>query len=154
MRRLIALIIGTLLLQTALLRTVQAQTIEKGSSPVGLWKTIDDKTGQPRGIIRIYEVNHRYFGRLERSLEPGQEGRKCSACTDERKDQPMKGLVFMRNLELNNGEYSGGDILDPETGTVYRCSFKLDDNGNVLTVRGYVGVSVFGRTQKWLREPG
>ena len=148
MRILIALVAGALLLPTAL-----AQTSDKASSPIGLWKTIDDKTGQPRGIVRVYEAGNRYFARIERSLIPGEEGRKCSACTDERKDQPLIGLVLMRNVELNNGEYSGGDILDPNTGSVYRCNFKLEDGGQVLTVRGYLGVSLFGRTQKWLREP-
>lgn len=81
-----------------------------------------------------------------------ESGRKCSACTDERKDQPFIGLVLMRNVHLDNGEYSGGDILDPNTGSIYRCSFKLEDGGKTLTVRGYLGVSLFGRTQKWLRE--
>lgn len=148
MLRLITLVAGALLLQTAL-----AQTGDKAPSPIGLWKTIDDKTGQPRGIVRVYGADGRYFARIERSLIPGEEGRKCSACTDERKDQPFIGLVLMRNVKLNNGEYSGGDILDPNTGSVYRCDFKLEDGGKILTVRGYLGLPLFGRTQKWLREP-
>ncbi|MBP7573227.1 MAG: DUF2147 domain-containing protein [Rhodoferax sp.] len=149
MLRITTLIISALMLTTAL-----AQTGEKASSPIGLWKTIDDKTGQPRGIVRVYETDGRYFARIERGLIPGEEGRKCTACTDERKDQPFNGLVLMRNVKLDSGEYSGGDILDPNTGSVYRCNFKLEDDGRTLTVRGYLGVSLFGRTQKWLREPG
>lgn len=123
-------------------------------SPIGLWKTIDDKTGKPRGIVRVYEKEGRYFARIERSLTPGEEERKCDTCTDERKDQPFVGLVLMRNVKLENGEYAGGDILDPNTGSVYRCNFKLEDGGKTLLVRGYLGVALFGRTQKWLREPG
>jgi uncharacterized protein (DUF2147 family) len=149
MLRITTLIISALMLTTAL-----AQTGEKASSPIGLWKTIDDKTGQPRGIVRVYETDGRYFARIERGLIPGEEGRKCTACTDERKDQPFNGLVLMRNVKLDSGEYSGGDILDPNTGSVYRCNFKLEDDGRTLTVHGYLGVSLFGRTQKWLREPG
>lgn len=149
MRRLFALTAAALLLATA-----SAQANDKAPTPIGLWKTIDDKTGQPRGIVRVYEADGRYFARIERSLKPGEEGRKCTACTDERKDQPLVGLVLMRNVKLENGEYSGGDILDPNTGSVYRCNFKLEDQGNTMTVRGYLGVSLFGRTQKWLREPG
>lgn len=64
------------------------------------------------------------------------------------------GLVLMRNVKLDNGEYGGGDILDPNTGSVYRFSFKLEEGGPTQVVRGYVGLSLFGRTQKWLREPG
>lgn len=149
MRRLFALTAAALLFTTA-----SAQADDVAPTPIGLWKTIDDKTGQPRGIVRVYEAGGRYFARIERSLTPGEEGRKCTACTDERKDHPFLGLVLMRNVKLENGEYSGGDILDPNTGWVYRCNFKLEDQGNTMTVRGYLGISLFGRTQKWLREPG
>lgn len=149
MRRLVALATAALLLTTA-----HAQTSDKSSSPIGLWRTIDDKTGQPRGIVRVYQADGGYFARIERSLTANEDGRKCTACTDERKDQPFIGLVLMRNVRLDNGKYGGGDILDPNTGTVYRCSFVLEDDGKTLAVRGYLGVSLFGRTQKWLREPG
>lgn len=148
MRKFLALAAAAVLLAPA-----SAQTSDKPTSPIGLWKTIDDKTGQPRGIVRVYETDGRYFARIERSLVPGEEGKQCTACTDERKDQPFIGLVLMRNVKLENGEYVGGDILDPDTGTTYRCNFKIGDGGKTLTVRGYIGVSLFGRSQKWLREP-
>lgn len=149
MRRLFALTTSALLITAA-----QAHTTEKVSTPIGLWRTIDDKTGQARGVVRVYQVDGRYFARIERSVATGDDGRKCTACTDERKDQPFVGLVLMRNVRLDNGKYSGGDILDPNTGSVYSCSFALEDEGKTLAVRGYLGVSLFGRTQKWLREPG
>ena len=145
---LIALITGAFMFSNT-----GAQTANMGS-PIGLWKTIDDQTGQPRGIVRVYETDGRYFARIEKVLVPGDEANKCTACSDDRKDQPLIGLVFMRNIQLENGEYSGGDILDPKTGSIYRCHLKLEDEGKVLMVRGYLGVSLFGRTQKWLREPG
>lgn len=147
MNRLLALTTAALLLSTA-----QAQTTEKVSTPIGLWRTIDDMTGQPRGIVRVYQADGGYFARIERSLTASEAGRKCTACTDERKDQPFVGLVLMRNVRLANSKYSGGDILDPNTGAVYSCSFTLEDDGKTLAVRGYLGVSLFGRTQKWLRE--
>lgn len=99
-----------------------------------------------------YQADGGYFARIERSLTASEAGRKCTACTDERKDQPFVGLVLMRNVRLANSKYSGGDILDPNTGAVYSCSFTLEDDGKTLAVRGYLGVSLFGRTQKWLRE--
>jgi uncharacterized protein (DUF2147 family) len=122
------------------------------SSPVGRWKTFDDKTGQPRGIVRIFEQDGKYFGRLEQSFTPGAETRVCAVCTDDRKNQPVIGLMIIRNVKLENGEYSGGDILDPDTGSVYRCKFHLEQNGARLVVRGFIGFSLLGRSQTWQRE--
>ena len=122
------------------------------SSPIGLWKTFDDKTGSARAIVRIYEQDGRFFGRIERSFAPGAESRVCAVCTDDRKDQPINGLLIIRNIVSKDGEYSGGDILDPDNGTVYRCKFRLDNNGTRLVVRGYIGFSLLGRTQIWQRQ--
>jgi uncharacterized protein (DUF2147 family) len=149
MRRFVALVTAALLQTTA-----HAQSTDRGSSPIGLWRTIDDKTGQPRGIVRVYQADGGYFARIERSFTANEDGRKCTACTDDRKDQPLIGLVLMRNVRLDKGKYGGGDIVDPNTGSAYGCSFALEDEGKTLAVRGYLGVSLFGRTQKWLREPG
>jgi uncharacterized protein (DUF2147 family) len=123
-----------------------------GASPLGLWKTFDDKTGSARGIVRVYEENGKLFGRIERSFTPGSEKRVCEVCTDERKSQPIIGLLIIRDMKGSDGEYSGGDILDPDTGSVYRCKFHLDDSGTRLILRGFIGISLLGRTQTWLRQ--
>ena len=122
------------------------------SSPVGLWRTIDDKTGQPRSVVRIYEQNGELFASVVKGLTPGDQGRTCSKCTDERKNQPLLGMVIIRRMKPVDGEYRGGDILDPDNGSVYRCKLRLEDNGRTLKVRGYLGVSLFGRSQTWERE--
>ena len=121
-------------------------------SPVGLWKTIDDKTGKPRAIVRIYVEDGKYFGKIEQSLMPGAESRVCSKCSDERKNQPIIGLLIIRNMAQRDGDYGGGDILDPENGSVYRCKFHLEQGGTVLVVRGYIGFSLLGRSQTWQRQ--
>jgi uncharacterized protein (DUF2147 family) len=121
-------------------------------SPIGLWKTIDDKTGSARAIVRIYEQDGKLFGRIERSFTPGAENRVCDVCTDERKDQPIIGLIIIRNIQSKDGEYAGGDILDPDTGTIYRCKFRLAQDGARLIVRGYIGISLLGRSQTWQRQ--
>jgi uncharacterized protein (DUF2147 family) len=121
-------------------------------SPIGLWKTVDDKTGMPRAIVRIYIVDGKYFGRIEQSFTPDAEARVCTMCTDERKNQPIIGLVVIRNVTLRDGEYGGGDILDPENGSVYRCKFHLEKDGTVLVVRGFIGISLLGRSQTWQRQ--
>ena len=123
-----------------------------GGSPLGLWKTFDDKTGSARAIVRVYEENGKLFGRIERSFTPGSEKRVCEVCTDERKNQPIIGLLIIRGMKASDGEYSGGDILDPESGSVYRCRFHVDDSGTRLIVRGFIGISLLGRTQTWVRQ--
>lgn len=121
-------------------------------SPVGLWKTVDDKTGLPRGLVRVYESGGKYFAKIEKSFAAGDEARVCSACTDERKNQPIMGLVFMRNVRPQGDEFVDGDILDSDSGTIYRCQFRLEDDGKRLVVRGFIGISLFGRSQIWYRE--
>ena len=122
-----------------------------GNSPIGLWKTFDDRTGSARAIVRVCEENGKLFGRIERSFTPGAETRVCGVCTDERKNQPIIGLLIIRNMKPADGEYSGGDILDPENGSVYRCKLHVDESGTHLVVRGFIGISLLGRTQTWQR---
>ena len=133
-------------------RLVQAE-VRQPTSPEGLWKTIDDHTGEPRGLVRIYREGGAYFGRLEANLVPSEADARCSACKDERKDQPVVGMMILRGLkEAADGDgFDGGDVLDPESGSVYRCILRLEGEGRRLNVRGYVGLSLFGRSQTWLR---
>lgn len=120
-------------------------------SPVGLWKTIDDKSGRARSAVRIYEEGGRLFGRIERGYDPREDERVCTLCTDERRGKPLRGMVIMRNLKAEGDDYVDGDILDPDNGTVYRCRLRLAEGGRALVVRGYVGISLFGRSQTWER---
>src|SRR4051812_14494258 len=74
-------------------------------SATGLWKTFDDHTHKPRGTVRIYEENGLYFGRIESSFNPAELSERCFKCADERKDAPITGLVILRNMRKNGGEY-------------------------------------------------
>jgi uncharacterized protein (DUF2147 family) len=130
----------------------EASNAAESASPVGVWKTFDDKTGKARAIVRIYEQDGKLFGRIEQSFTPGSEHRVCVPCTDERKNQPIIGLVIIRNIKPDGGEYSGGDILDPDSGSVYRCKMHLEQNGARLILRGYIGISLLGRSQTWERQ--
>jgi uncharacterized protein (DUF2147 family) len=120
-------------------------------SPVGVWKTVDDVTHKPRGLIRLYEENGEIFGRVEASLDPKEAGEICGKCDGERKNKPVVGMVVMRHMKKHGDEYSGGDILDPDTGWVYRCRLWLQEGGKVLLVRGFLGFSLMGRSQIWYR---
>ncbi|MGA2435886.1 MAG: DUF2147 domain-containing protein [Bryobacteraceae bacterium] len=121
------------------------------SSPVGLWKTYDDHTGQQRGTVLIYERDGEYFGRIASSVNPKDATERCGECTDDRKGQLFIGIEILRNLKLSGAEYNGGTILDPDTGSIYRCRFRLAEGGRKLQLRGYLGISLLGRTQTWLR---
>jgi len=120
--------------------------------PIGVWKTFDDKTGNARALVRIYEQDGKLFGRIEQSFTPGAEHRVCAECTDDRKNQPIIGLVIIRNMKQSGNEYNGGDILDPESGSVYRCKMHLEQDGTRLILRGYIGFSLLGRSQIWQRQ--
>lgn len=123
-------------------------------SPVGLWKTIDDATGKPKALVRITEDHGVLQGKIEKLFrEPGEDQNpKCTECTDSRKDQPMIGMEILSGLKKDGDEYSGGHILDPKNGKVYKSKAELKDGGKKLSVRGYIGVPMLGRSQVWVRE--
>lgn len=121
-------------------------------TPTGLWKTIDDRTGKPKGIVRIYEEKGRLFGKIERSVDPDDARERCDKCPGDRKNKPLIGLVFLRGMEKRGDEYVGGDILDPDNGWIYRCKFRLIEKGKKLEVRGFIGASFLGRNQIWIRQ--
>jgi uncharacterized protein (DUF2147 family) len=125
---------------------------DMGASPVGLWETIDDKTGKPTAVVEIFEKDQKLFGRIEQILGGAATNSVCVACTDDRKNQPIIGMIIIRSIKPSGPEYSGGDILDPDSGSVYRCKMHLEKNGSELIVRGYIGLSLFGRSQTWHRR--
>ena len=120
------------------------------ASPVGLWEPLDG-AGKPLGLIRIFEVGGLYYGRIEPSSPGDDRNARCTLCTDDRHNQPIIGLVLMRHLRAQNGAYVGGDILDPDTGRVWGCSLRLTDGGRRLIMRGFLGISLLGRSQTWQR---
>lgn len=115
----------------------------------GKWTTIDDNTGKKRSVVEIYKKGDKYFGKVsDMYLEPHEpKDPICDLCTDERKDQRTLGMEIIRNMVKDGVEYSGGDILDPENGKVYRCKLWVEDGK--LMVRGYV--AFFFRTQEWVK---
>ncbi len=124
------------------------------ASPVGVWKSIDDETGKERSIIRIVDVNGELQGVVEQVFDqPGDDPKHlCDKCQGERKDQPIVGMTILWGMKQSGSEWSGGEILDPKKGKTYRCKMSLSDDGQKLKVRGYIGISLIGRTQFWVRE--
>lgn len=123
-------------------------------TPVGLWKSVDEKTGAATAEIRITEVNAVLTGKIFRDLAPdAKPDGTCTACKDDRKGQPITGLELIRGVHKADGAdvWDGGTIVDPKDGTVYKLKLTPVDGGKKLDVRGYVGFSLFGRTQTWVR---
>ncbi len=139
------IVIDLCLLLLAAVVALQAQD----NSIVGRWKTIDDETGKPKSIVHIYEQDGAYFGRVDSLINPDKPNPTCDKCPDDdpRKDQPVKGMVILKNLKKDGDEYVDGRILDPKKGKIYDCKMWLEE-GN-LKVRGYLWL--FHRTQTWYR---
>jgi uncharacterized protein (DUF2147 family) len=121
-------------------------------TPIGLWHSIDDKTGEPKAEIRISDNGGVLSGRIEKLLRKGANpDEKCVECRDERKDKPMVGLEIIRGARKapDKPVWEDGKILDPENGREYTLRLTPVDGGRKLDVRGSFGP--FGRTQTWVR---
>ena len=124
------------------------------ATPVGVWKSIDDKTKTERSQVRISENNGVLTGRIEKLLAAdAKQDAKCDKCEDDRKDQPIVGMEIIRGVKKAEGEntWDGGTILDPAEGKVYKVRLQPVEGGKKLEVRGYVGMPMLGRTQTWVR---
>lgn len=141
-----ALLTATLALLSGL---ASAQT-----TPVGLWKTIDDDGKTEKSLVRISETNGVLTGTIEKIFDATKQDAKCDKCADDRKDKPVVGLQIIRGIKQDaddKGLWGGGDIVDPNNGKVYKARLKPIDGGKRLEMRGYVGAPMFGRTQTWVR---
>lgn len=141
-----------LLLSSALLRAADAPT------PAGLWQQIDDHSGKVRTLVQIDETAGVLRGRIEKLFPNlGEDpSPRCVKCSGARKDQPVVGLVFLTGLKRESDSslvWTDGEILDPESGSVYRSKVTLSPDGQTLNVRGYIGISLIGRSQTWKRAP-
>ncbi len=121
------------------------------SSPVGTWKTVDDNTGKEKALIEISERDGKLQGRIVQLFNPSEPNPVCDKCDGERQGKPIVGMEVLSGLKADGDEWDGGKILDPENGKTYKASARLGADGQTLEVRGYVGVSVLGRTQTWQR---
>ncbi len=134
---------------------VAANLWAQENSVVGKWKTIDDETGKPKSIVEIIKDGENFKGRVVNLLNPEKPNPVCEKCEGEKKDQPIMGMEIMWGLtEKEPGaEWGGGEILDPNNGKVYKVRLRLKEEGKQLEVRGFIGFSLLGRSQRWHREP-
>jgi uncharacterized protein (DUF2147 family) len=127
------------------------------SSPIGNWKTVDDKTGRVKSIVKIFSVNGKLAGQVvEVYPEPGKPPDPiCDHCTGVKHNQKIKGMVIMWGFVKDDDIWDGGRIMDPEKDgsdeSPYKSKLTLTNGGQDLVVRGYVGFSLLGRSQTWHR---
>ena len=122
-------------------------------TPVGTWRSMDESSGEPKSQITIAERDGALSGKVDALLRKGADpALRCTACTGDRKDQPVVGMEIIRGGKQADGRdvWEGGKILDPENGKEYRASYTPIDGGRKLEVRGYLGP--FWRTQTWVRN--
>lgn len=125
--------------------------LASAQSPIGTWKTIDDETSTATSLVKIYETKDgKLEGEVVKILEPGKEDATCIKCSGNKKDKPVKGMVILWDLTKDGEEWSGGQVLDPKKGKQYKCYIKMKGT-NLLELRGFIGMPMFGRTQVWER---
>jgi uncharacterized protein (DUF2147 family) len=121
----------------------------QSNSAIGLWKLVE-----PNKVvyIRTYEENGLLFGKVEKLVKGGNEdpAAKCEKCTGNLHDKPMKGLGIIWDMKKDGNRWTGGKILEPDSGKVYSCRLEAQDGGKKLSVRG--SIAFLSKTQFWLRE--
>jgi uncharacterized protein (DUF2147 family) len=124
-------------------------------SAVGLWEQVDEKSGQPESWFKIVERNGVYQGNIVKIFfKPGEdENWSCDKCEGDERGKPVLGLALIKGMQRQGLSYEHGTIMDPRDGSVYRALMKLSPDGQKLEVRGYLGISLFGRSQVWNRLP-
>ena len=134
-----------------LLALILAPFTAFSTSPLGLWTTIDEKSGKKRALVEFYETGDTINGKIvEIYHHKPDDVSLCAKCPGKFKNKPILGLQFIWGLKKTGPKsWSEGKILDCKKGKIYRLKMKL--KGDTLRVRGYIGSSLFGRSQTWIR---
>jgi len=119
----------------------------------GVWEQVNEKTGEVQSTITISQSGGVFVGRITSIFpKPGRPADPlCVNCPGAQKGLPMKGLQIIDGMKQSGLDYADGTILDPESGSVYTATMQLSQDGKHLNVRGYIGISAFGRSQTWNR---
>jgi len=135
----------------ALLISFSLSGFSQADKIVGKWKTIDDKDGSVKSIVFVFKAtNGKYYGKIEKLFK--NQNALCTECEGANKNQPNLGLMVINNMIPKEDALTGGTILDPKTGKVYKCNISLDPKTDNLNVRGSLDRGgLIGRSQTWIR---
>lgn len=119
---------------------------------VGKWKTIDDEDGSAKSIVHIFKAtNGKYYGKIDKLFKNADS--LCTECEGAEKDKPKLGMTVIKNMTEKSGSLTGGTILDPNNGKIYKCNISFDAKANNLKVRGSLDkMGIIGRSQTWVKE--
>lgn len=129
--------------------TLLSAAVWADTSPVGTWKTIDDKTGQAKSLVQIAEQGGEFSGKVVKLFQNPEAA--CDKCEGDRANKPIQGMTILWGVKKSGDSYEGGKIFDPKEGKTYSVKFKPIEGGKKLEVRGFLGVALLGRTQVWER---
>ena len=135
---------------TALLLSTLS-TLTFAASPLGIWKTIDDESGDAMSYVTIFEDNGTLSGKITKLLDPAAKDDVCDQCKGDLKNQKIEGMTILWGMEEDGNKYDNGQIVDPASGKIYSANMKVLEDGAKLEVRGYIGFALIGRSQTWLR---
>lgn len=124
--------------------SVNAQTI------FGTWHSRNEDTGKIDSVVEVYEHNGKAFAKIIEIKNPDRKNAVCDLCEGKNKNKPILGLNILTGLQKDGDEWSGGQILDPRNGKIYKCYIQLE-GANKLKIRGYIGFALIGKTAYWER---
>ena len=121
-----------------------------GQTIFGKWYSTNDETGEIDSVVEMYEKDKKAYAKIIKINDPNRQKEVCDKCEGDNKNKPILGLEILTGLKKDGDEWSGGKILDPRNGNIYKCFIKLEEP-NRLKIRGYIGFSLLGKTKYWNR---